>query len=285
MYKLKIKVRILKQSCIIILLFFVTVALLYAKEYKRIISLAPSVTESLYELGEEQFLKGITVYCCKGTTKKEIIGTLLEPNIEKITLLAPDLIVCSKEGNSKVVVEKLRRLGFEVYVMETFKNFNDICVSYYDLSKKLDKAKEAKEIINMAKYSVKEIYSKLEGMKELKLFWEIGAKPLYTAGGKSFVNDYNYYTKTINIYKNVEMRYLCVNIENVLKYNPDIVLLVNRKCVSSKEITNWNKYTMINAVKNGKIFMIDSVDMFTPTPLVFARNVKMLAKVICGEIF
>jgi iron complex transport system substrate-binding protein len=256
-----------------------------AKEYKRIISLAPSVTESLYELGEEQFVKGITIYCPKGTIKKEIIGTLLESDIEKITLLAPDLIVSTKEGNSKAVVEKLKRLGFEVYVMETFENFSDICVNYYNFAKKLDRIKTAKKIIDTAKHSIEKIYNKLEGVKESKLFWEIGSKPLYAAGGMSFVNDYNYYTKTINIYKNIRRRYLSVSIEDVVEHNPDIILLVNTGCINSEEIRNWNKYKMINAVKNDKIFMIDTDNMFIPTPLTFAKGVEVLAKVIYGDIF
>ena len=253
---------------------------LSAKKYKRIISLSPSVTESLYELGVEQFVKGITIYCSKGVTEKEIIGTLLEPNIEKITLLNPDLIISTKEGNSRAIVEKLERLGFEIYIMGTVKDFSGICTDYYNLAKKLDREKEAGKIIDVAKHSIKEVYHKISGFSKLKIFWEIGARPLYTAGKQSFVSDYNHYTKTVNIYGDVDMRYLAVNIEDVVKRNPDIIVLVNMGDVSNGEIRNWNKYKTIKAVKNNKVFMISGDDMFAPTPLTFAKGVAMLAKVI-----
>jgi iron complex transport system substrate-binding protein len=259
--------------------------MLWAKEYKRIVSLAPSVTESLYELGKEHFVKGITIHCRKGIIKKEIIGSLLEPNIEKIILLNPDLIVASKDGNSKAAVEKLKFLGFEVYIVENSKNFNDICANYYNLSEKLDKTKEAKKIIDAAKYAVEKIYNKLKDVKEAKLFWEIGAMPLYTAGGKSFVNDYNYYTKTINIYKNIDRQYLSVNAEDIVKRNPDIITLANMEYINNQEIQNWHKYKMISAVKSNKIFIINSCNMFVPTPLTFAEGVKHLANAIYGDIF
>ncbi|GHT09191.1 ABC transporter substrate-binding protein [Endomicrobiia bacterium] len=290
----KIKWIISGIGCILfmrIIVYIIAFLFLFAdiactEEYRRIISLAPSITESLYELGVEQFVKGITIYCSKGMTEKEIIGTLLEPDIEKIALLNPDLIISTKEGNSKAVVEQLKRFGFEVYVVETAKNFNEICVNYYNLAKKLDRKKEAEKIINAAKHSIEEVYGKIIALNRLKVFWEIGARPLYTAGKQSFVNDYNYYTKTVNLYKDADMRYLAVNIEDIIKRNPDIIVLVNAGVdINSEEIRNWNKYKMIKAVRNSKVIMIYAGDIFTPTPLTFVKGVAILAKVIYEGVF
>jgi iron complex transport system substrate-binding protein len=168
--------------------------------------------------------------------------------------------------------------------MEAAKNFNEICINYYNLAKKLGRKKEAEKIINGAKHSIEEIYGKVNGLNGLKVFWEIGARPLYTAGKQSFVNDYNYYTRTVNLYKDADMRYLAVNVEDVIKRNPDIIMLVNAGDINSEEIRNWNKYKMIEAVRNNKIFMIYDSNVFTPTPLTFAKGVAMLAKVIYEDV-
>jgi iron complex transport system substrate-binding protein len=200
-------------------------------------------------------------------------------------LLNPDLIVAAKDGNSKAAVEKIKRLGFEVYVVEVSESFDDICANYYSLSEKLDRTKEAKKVIDTAKYAVKKIYNKLKGVKETKLFWEIGSNPLYTAGAKSFVNDYNYYTKTINIYKDINRRYLSINVEDIIRRNPDIIALANMEYINNEEIQNWRKYKMISAVKNNKIFIINSDNMFAPTPLTFAKALKRLANAVYGDIF
>ncbi|MCA6071883.1 MAG: helical backbone metal receptor, partial [Endomicrobium sp.] len=149
----------LRRLCIIILFIFTATAC--AEEYKCIISLAPSITESLYELGLEQSIKGVTTYCPKGAIKKEVIGALLEPDIEKIILLNPDLVIATKEGNSKAIVEKLKRLGFDVYVVELSENFNEICENYYRLAEKLGRTKEAIKIINTANDSLQKIYNRL----------------------------------------------------------------------------------------------------------------------------
>ena len=253
--------------------------------YLRIVSLAPSVTESLYELGMENSVVGITIYCPKGNTKKEIIGTLLEPDLEKIVMLKPDLIISTKEGNNKAAVEKLSRLGFNVYVMETSQNFIEICSNFYNLGKKVGKVSEASEIIDKANESVNADLAKINNDGVKKVFWEIGAKPLYTAGRQSFANDYNRYTKTENIYGDTDMRYFAVNAEDVLERNPDIIILVNMGDISVEELVNWRKYKSVNAVKNAKVFMLDVNELFTPTPSAFAKGVSILSKKIYPEIF
>jgi len=263
-------------------------------DYNRIVSLAPSATASLYELGIDAEIAGITVYCPKGKTKKEIVGTLLEPDFEKIISLKPDLIIASKEGNSKAAVEKLMRLGLNVYVMETSQSFEEICRNYLELAKKIGKEAEAQKIISEAKTTAESVchchgdvatdinvscyVPVTENIQ--RVFWVVGAKPLYTAGKQSFVNDYNFYTKTENIYKDLNARYPQIGIEDVISKNPDIIILVNMGDITSSEFENWKKYKTLNAVKNNRIFMIDVNDIFTPTPKTFANGVKLLAAMI-----
>ncbi|MDR2457104.1 MAG: hypothetical protein LBD41_01275, partial [Clostridiales Family XIII bacterium] len=64
---------IIRKSIFALIILFIPLFFVYAKEYCRIVSLAPSVTNSLYELNAESCVKGITVFCPKGTIKKEII--------------------------------------------------------------------------------------------------------------------------------------------------------------------------------------------------------------------
>ncbi len=249
-------------------------------EYKRIISLAPSVTTSLYELGLEENVKAITVYCPKGTTKKENIGTLLEPNIEKIISLKPDLIISTKEGNNKSAIEKMQRLGCKIYVMNTVRNFEEICDNFKNLGSYVDKKETADVIIEKVKKEMDKITAGIKNKKNEKIFWEVGAKPLFTAGKKSFVNNYNKFLGTTNIFEDIDMRYPNVNMESVIIKNPDIILLVNMGDITNEEMQRWKRIKNINAVKNERIYMLDVNDIFTPTPLTFLKGVKIILKTI-----
>ena len=258
---------------ILILFFFITS--LFA-EYKRIISLAPSATESLYELGLEKELIANTVYCSNGNFKKEKIGTVTEPNIEKIISLNPDLIVATKEGNYKSVIDRLIRLKLKVYVMEPYSSFEDVCNNFQTLADYLGKSNEAKEIIKSVKDEILSLSNETKKQNKYKVFWEVGANPIFTVGKQSFVNEYNKYINGINVFENIDMRYPNISVESVIEKNPDVIMLVNMGDVSDQEILKWNKYKNITAVKNNRIYLLEANDIFTPTPKRFLNGIKVL---------
>jgi len=252
---------------------------LYA-DYNRIISLAPSVTQSLYELGMEKEVIANTTYCPKGTLKKEIIGTLTEPNIEKIINLKPDLIISTKEGNNKAAVEKMKRLGLKVYVIGTSSSFSDICENFRNLADFLQKGTAAEKIISETTREIKAIYEETEKEKRERVFWEIGANPLVTVGKKSFVNDYNKYAGGKNIFQYIDMRYPNITLEKVIEKNPDVILVVSMGNIGNEEVRKWKKYVSINAVKNNKLYILDANDIFALTPMTFLNAVKVTKKVL-----
>ena len=266
----------MKKILFVLILFFV-VTNLFA-EYKRIISLAPSATESLYELGIDEELIANTVYCSDGNFKKEKIGTVTEPNIEKIISLNPDLIIATKEGNYKTVIEKMIRLKLTVYVMEPYSDFEDVCNNFQTLADYLGKSDEAKKIITDVKEEILNLSNETVNKNKEKIFWEVGANPIFTVGKQSFVNEYNKYINGINVFENIDMRYPNISAESVVEKNPDIILLVNMGDVSDQEIYKWNKYKNIAAVKNNKIYLLEADDIFTPTPKKFLNGIKVLRK-------
>ena len=266
--------QLMKRFLFLLILFFITTNLF--AEYKRIISLAPSVTESLYELGIDKELIANTVYCSNGNFKKEKIGTVTEPNIEKIVSLNPDLVIATKEGNYKTVVDKLTRLKLNVYVMEPYSDFEDICFNFQQLADYLDKSDEAKQIVSNVKKEISQLSKEIKKTNKEKIFWEVGANPIFTVGNKSFVNEYNKYINGINVFENINMRYPNISIESVIEKNPDIIMLVNMGDVSEQEIAKWNKYKNITAVKINKIYLLEANDIFTPTPKKFLNGIKVL---------
>ncbi|WP_372518932.1 ABC transporter substrate-binding protein [Candidatus Ruminimicrobiellum ovillum] len=260
---------------ILLLLIFLLSSNVFAK-YNRIISLAPSATESLYELDIDKELVANTVYCSDGNFKKEKIGTVTEPNIEKIISLNPDLIIATKEGNYKTVIDKLIRLKLTVYVMEPYSSFEDICINFQQLADYLDKSDTAKEIINNVKNEISKLDDDAKNINKEKIFWEVGANPIFTVGKQSFVNEYNKFVNGINVFEDIDMRYPNISVESVIEKNPDIIMLVNMGDVSEQEIAKWNKYKNITAVKNNKIYLLEANDIFTPTPKRFLNGIKVL---------
>ena len=274
------KDRAMKKIILAVLTAFLFLSTAFTADYKRIVSLAPSITRSLYELGLDAEIVGISMHCPKGKYPKTIIGTLLEPDIERIIALKPDLIIATKEGNSRELLLKLMKLKFNTYVMETNSDFEEMCSNFYLLAQKLNRQDIGRKIVEQAKAAVEKSYSLRKDKNIQTMFWEVGTNPLYTAGKQSFLNDYNRYTRTKNIYENViNARYSPVIIEDVLSRNPDIIVIVDMDA-NDASVESWNKYANIKAVKNKKVYMLKADDLFSPTPTNFADTVKQLNKII-----
>ena len=274
------KDRAMKKIILAVLTAFLFLSTAFTADYKRIVSLAPSITRSLYELGLDAEIVGISMHCPKGKYPKTIIGTLLEPDIERIIALKPDLIIATKEGNSRELLLKLMKLKFNTYVMETNSDFEEMCSNFYLLAQKLNRQDIGRKIVEQAKAAVEKSYSLRKDKNIQTMFWEVGTNPLYTAGKQSFLNDYNRYTRTKNIYENViNARYSPVIIEDVLSRNPDIIVIVDMDA-NDASVESWNKYANIKAVKNKRVYMLKADDLFSPTPTNFADTVKQLNKII-----
>jgi iron complex transport system substrate-binding protein len=265
----------MKKVLLIVIFILFFHCLIFAKDYQRIISLAPSATRSLYELGLDKEIIGITIFCPEGENKKEIIGTILEPNLEKIILLKPDLIVASKEGNFKTSIEKLQNLGFNVYVMDMSSNFDEVCKNFNLLADYVGRQNKANEEIEKSKAQVAAIFNQAKKSQKKSLFWVVGISPLYTCGKESFLNDYNSLTNTENIYHNLNARYAPVDMEDVIMKNPQIIIVASMDDNGKTDESRLN-FNSTRAAKNGKIFFINPDKLFGLTPSSFADGLRIL---------
>ena len=242
---------------------------------QRIVSLAPALTESLYELGVENRLKGCTTYCNKPeqAKHKEKIGTLIDFNLEKIVTLKPDLVL-GMEFSDRRTIEKLKNLGFRVEIFPSPKNFNHLCESFLRLGQMVGQEEKARQIVTRAKQEAGFIRQQAAGEKKIKIFWQLGAKPLFAATKGYFTQDYIEFAGGINIAADASSG--IYSREEVLKQNPDVIVIVTMGITGEQEKETWKTYKSINAVKNNRIYIVDSYTYCSPTPRGFARALKDL---------
>jgi len=132
------------------------------------------------------------------------------------------------------------------------------------------------------KEKVKSVKDKTKGLKKTKVFIQIGTKPLFTAGKNSFVNDFIEFAGGTNIAKDTEVG--IYSREKVLEENPDVIIIVTMGIRGIKEKEIWQRYKNINAVKNKRIYIIDSYKICSPTPISFVETLKELIKILHPEI-
>lgn len=216
-------------------------------EPKRIVSLAPSVTETLYYLKAFDKVVGVSNYCNwpEQTKEKVKIGGMVNPSYEIILSLKPDLVIISKEVTPKEVYEKLISLGLNVHVYAPM-SLEDFFYEVKRLARVVGREKEAEKMLKDFKEELKAIKKDFKGKKALFFIWP---EPIVLAGEKSHISDVMKFLGIVNLSKSSSL-----NIEEIIKLNPEIIFIGSGHRTKAENLILKLKDT--DAVKRGNVFYI-----------------------------
>lgn len=193
---------------------------------RRIISLVPSQTELLYDLGLEDKIVGITKFCVHPyhfKSTKKIVGGTKKIHLEKIRLLLPDIVVCNKEENTKEMVEELQKIG-KVWVTD-IKTIEDNFKMIADFGQLFDCRTEAQKWNDKLAFARSEFDKFIQHKPIQKVVYFIWKNPYMVASTDTYINDMLKLNRFQNLY-NQEDRYPEVELNKMrLKGDPDLILL------------------------------------------------------------
>ena len=240
----------------------------------RVISLAPSITREIQDLGAQDLLVGATSYCpLPRGSRAAVVGTPGRISIEKAYSLDPDIVLASTDCNSKADVEALKRLGCDVHVFAGCEDFACMCAAFRELGTLLGKGARADAMVKDIQGRLERIQSGIRGRNHPKVFWQLGASPLVTASDSTFAGEFLRRAGAVNVFGHAAMRYPRVNIEEVLRRNPDVIIVVSRMEPGAGP-SLWERYAGMEAVKNGRIHEVNADLVCQPTPVMFLRGLE-----------
>lgn len=266
----------MNRKTILSLLFILCTITTFAQNYKRIISLAPSLTQSLYYLGAEDKLVGRTSYCVAAEGDDvPVVASAVTLNMEKAVAMKPDLVIALGLTDQKDI-NTLRKFGIEVKVFDSPRSFEDICNQFLQLGNTVGKAVKAQQFIADSKERIAEIQKEQQGSRSPKIFFQVGSNPLFTVTPNTFMDDYIQLMGGENISK--ELTKGIIGREFVVAQNPDYIFICTMGITSEKERKIWKSYTSINAVKQNRIYTIDADIACQPTPITFVETMEVMNK-------
>ena len=246
---------------------------------RRIISLAPSITEILFALDSGATLVGVTDYCTypPAAKQKQSVGGMILPNLERIAELRPELILVTVEGNSKEDFTKLESLGYRLFVINP-RTLEDVFKSITSIGKIIGKDSSAASLVVHLKRRQANVLHLIEGRKFPSVFAIISLKPLMTASSGTFIDQLIEQAGGVNIASHAKVAYPIFNREEILHQQPDVILVMSDVAGSTKdllrEFPEWKK---LPAFKNGKVYVVDADLLTRPGPRVI-DGLEMLAR-------
>jgi ABC-type Fe3+-hydroxamate transport system substrate-binding protein len=193
---------------------------------KRIISLVPSITEYLVDLGLEEELVGITKFCIHPEhvfRSKTRVGGTKNISFEKIKSLEPDLIICNKEENVKEQIEQLME-RFPVWVTDVI-TLDDAYRMMIDIGKITGKEVKAESIVKLTQEGFADISEKIKTAEKLRTLYLIWRNPFMAAGSKNIIDAVLMSSGFENILHKHSERYPQLTEDEIQKLNPELLLL------------------------------------------------------------
>lgn len=267
-----------------------------ASQCKRIVSLAPSVTEILYTLGLGDNVVGVTRYCNypPEAKSKAQVGGYYDPNLEVVYALRPDQVIMLWEHQEKTRL--LSRMGIRRLAVHNH-TIQEILDSIQAIGSACNRQEEAQELVSSLEHSIRRIEAKVQGRPRPKVLISIGRdigsgslRDVYVAGRNNFFNEMLLLAGGQNAYEGLaSIQYPVVSQEGILKLNPDIIIEMIPKDKegnpAEKEalIKEWSSLSQVKAVKNRKIYLYNEEFMVRPSSR-FTLALQELAAVIHPEV-
>ena len=221
------------------------------QEDVRIVSLAPNLTEILFELGVGEQVVGVTKYFSDSSQgqQKEEIGDFFNPNLEKIVSLKPTLVIAEHWPSSRTV-PRLKEFGLPVLETISPTSLEEIYQIIREVGKVVDRSQPAETLIQSMKERLRVVKERAVQLSDRPSVYIEVDLPTWTIGKRSFITEAFHLCGARNLFDDVEKRALQASKETIIARNPDIILTYT---VSASLISQRPGWDQIKAVQNGRI--------------------------------
>lgn len=241
-------------------------------EVRRVVSLAPNLTEIVFALGAGDRLVGITRYDDFPEEVKDIprVGGFIDPSIEAIAALRPDLVLCVRSPGGRERLAVLPRLGIPVAVLPDG-GLVDLYLNIRTLGGLLSRQAPANALDATIRLRIARVESRARGQAPLRTLMVYGHRPLVAAGRASFPGELLRVAGGENVLPEGGPAFPAIPLEVIISFAPEVIIDASGSGtggeVSRKAAMEfWKRYPVIPAVRDGFVYAVESAGWFRLGP-------------------
>ncbi len=253
---------------------------------QRLISLAPSVTEMLFALGLEERIVGVTSYCDypAAARAKEKVGDILNPSLERILALRPDLVIISTATQLERFARRLEEAGVPLYVVNADR-VEDVLRSLENLGEIMGRREEAERVVHALRARLEDVRARVRGRPRPRVLMVIQRDPLLVPGRGAFMTDLVEQAGGQSITADAEREWTPYSLETVLARAPEVIILPSRERITRRLVDmRWPELEATPALRQGRVYAIHTDLLMRPGPRLI-EGVEELARVLHPEVF
>jgi iron complex transport system substrate-binding protein len=247
---------------------------------RRIISLAPNITEVLFYIGAGEQIIGADEYSNYPEAAKKIprVSNYAAANYELILSLKPDLVIAWQSGNGDKIINPLRKLGIPVFVVETQK-IDSIPSLFRRFGKLSGHQNMAEQRAVKFTQRLKTLRAEQAGKSLVRTFYQIWDEPLITLNGEHMVSDIISLCGGVNVFADAIPLVPYVNIESIVAADPQVIIAGGSQEDKPMWFESWQQWDGISAVIKKQIYLI-------PSDLMQRHSARILegAELMCDHL-
>jgi len=229
-----------------------------ASSPRRIVSLAPSMTEIMYALGLADNIVGVTTYCDypEEAKKKPKIGGMSNPSLEAVVSLKPDIVVLTTDGNPKEFEERLNSLKIRTYVFEA-RRLAELPQGIRDLSAALNIRERGERLAREIEEGIRKATALRSAYHvKRKVLFIVWPEPLIVAGPGTVIDDAIMLLGHENLAATAKTSYPKYSIEDVVSRAPDAIFVGKATGMDMRSVSEafLKRMSSVPAVRNGAVF-------------------------------
>ncbi len=253
---------------------------------QRIVSLAPHVTELLFDTGAGAQVIAVSDFSDYPAAARALpsVGGSQALDLERITVLKPDLVIAWQSGNSAGQVEAIERMGIPVFRSEP-KSLEDVATSLERFGILTGHADEGGKYAASFRQRVEALrlqYGQNQGSSAIRVFYQVWNQPLMTVGGPHLISRIMELCGGQNIFVSINALSPVVDAEAVIAANPQLMVVSGEheaKTIPPDSLKMWQNWQQIAAVRNRDYLVLDPALITRHTPRIL-NGAEQLCKTI-----
>lgn len=246
---------------------------------KRIVTLAPHAAELVFAAGAGDRLVGTVSFSDYPPAAKKVtqVGGYDKFDLEAIAALKPDLIIAWQSGNPPAQVERLKALGYTVFVQQP-DHLEDVARHL----EALGQLAGTEGVANVAAVRFRERLAALRAYSAkppVRVFYQVWKSPLMTVGGSQIISDVIHLCGGENVFGNLTTMAPAVSVEAVLETNPEVIVVSGMGQENPEWLDDWKKWKTMTAVRRGNLFFINPQLIQRHTPRILDG-----AQALCADL-
>jgi len=251
----------------------------------RIVSLAPNLTEIVFAIGGQENLVGDTEYCDYPPEAKFIakVGDTIHPSVERIIALKPQVVLVSTASQLEAFTQQLDAHQIAVFVTDPH-DLEGVFRSVEQVGKILNRESQAQQLVASLRERTGAVQQRVAKESPVRLFFQLSAEPLFTAGRDAFVTDLIRRAGGISVTADVPGAWPKFSAESALAARPDAIILSTGGSMGAANSAVADALRGSPAVLNGKVFKINDDHLVRPGPRA-VDGLEEMAKALHPEAF